>query len=54
MNSAIKFDMHMFGDGPPTISLRDKAVVFVKGDESDQAYVVKKGTVQVRRAGRSL
>ena len=48
------FDLGMFGSDVPLVSLQSNAVVFVKGEQSDQAYVIKKGEVQLRLSGRSL
>lgn len=50
----IKFDMEIFGDAPPKIVVQDHGVVLLKGEEGDKAFVVRKGAVEIRRAGRSL
>ena len=49
-----EFDLSMFGDDVPLISLQANALVFIKGETSEQAYVVKKGEVHLRLSGRSL
>ena len=53
-NCQTMFDLKMFGADVPVVSFPTKAVVFVKGEQSDQAYVIKKGQVQLRLSGRTL
>ena len=53
-NCETMFDLGIFDGDVPLISFKTNAVVFVKGEQSDQAYVIKKGQVQLRLSGQTL